>query len=73
MDAVKLGTSDVMSSRIVYGCMRIVGDDSKDARENGKQTVRGAIEEGYTHFDHADIHPSPNRRSSHRSRPNLNP
>jgi len=56
MDAVKLGTSDVMSSRIVYGCMRIVGDDSKDARENGKQTVRGAIEEGYTHFDHADIY-----------------
>jgi len=35
--------------------MRIVGDDSIESRNKGKQAIRTAIEEGYTHFDHADI------------------
>jgi predicted oxidoreductase len=56
MEFVKLGKSDILSSRIVYGCMRIVGDNSVDSRRKGKQAIRTAIEEGYTHFDHADIY-----------------
>ncbi len=56
METVKLGKSTISSSRLVYGCMRIVGDNSADNREKGKQAVRTAIEEGYTHFDHADIY-----------------
>jgi len=45
-----------MSSRLAYGCMRIVGDGSDESRRRGKTAVRTAIEEGYTHFDHADIY-----------------
>jgi len=56
MESIKLGKSDIISSRIVYGCMRIVGDNSIDSRKKGKQAVRTAIEEGYTHFDHADVY-----------------
>jgi len=56
MDSIKLGKSDIISSRIVYGCLRIVGDNSIDSRKKGKQAVRTAIEEGYTHFDHADVY-----------------
>lgn len=56
MESVKIGESSLLSSRLVYGCMRIVGDNSDTAREKGKEAVRTAIEEGYTHFDHADIY-----------------
>ena len=56
MESLKLGSSNLLSSRIVYGCMRIVGDNSIDSRKKGKQAIRTAIEEGYTHFDHADIY-----------------
>ncbi len=58
MESIKLGKSNIISSRIVYGCMRIVGDNSPDNRKKGKQAIRTAIEEGYTHFDHADIYGS---------------
>ncbi|MBC8479674.1 MAG: aldo/keto reductase [FCB group bacterium] len=56
MESIKLGKSDVQSSRIVYGCMRIVGENSMEDRQKGKKAVRAAIDEGYTHFDHADIY-----------------
>jgi len=56
MESIKLGKSNIVSSRIVYGCMRISGDNSIDSRKKGKQAIRTAIEEGYTHFDHADIY-----------------
>ena len=56
MESLKLGKSNIISSRIVYGCMRIVGDNSVESRKKGKQAIRTAIEEGYTHFDHADIY-----------------
>lgn len=56
METVKLGDSNFTSSRLVYGCMRIVGDNSDVARGRGKAALRAAIEEGYTHFDHADIY-----------------
>jgi predicted oxidoreductase len=56
MESLKIGKSNILSSRIVYGCMRVVGDNSIDSREKGKQAIRTAIEEGYTHFDLADIY-----------------
>jgi predicted oxidoreductase len=56
MKTSQLGKSDLISSRLTYGCMRIVGANSKDAREKGKVAIRTALEEGYTHFDHADIY-----------------
>lgn len=56
MESIKLGKSNILSSRLAYGCMRIVGDNSIYSRKKGKQAIRTAIEEGYTHFDHADIY-----------------
>lgn len=56
MQFTRLGASTLESSRLVYGCMRIAGDNSSAAREHGKQALRAALEAGYTHFDHADIY-----------------
>ena len=56
MEQIKLGKSEVSSSRLVYGCMRITGDNSAEANEHGKRAVLTAVDEGYTHFDHADIY-----------------
>ncbi len=56
METVALGSSGLVSSRPVYGCMRISGDNSPADREKGKQAIRSAIEAGYTHFDHADVY-----------------
>lgn len=44
------------SSRLIYGCMRICGDNSLDDRNKGKLAIRAAIESGFNHFDHADIY-----------------
>ena len=51
-----IGKSNLQSSRIVHGCMRIVGDGSPQAREKGKRAVRAAVDIGINHFDHADIY-----------------
>lgn len=56
METTVFGNSGLVSSRLVYGCMRISGENSPVDREKGKQAVRAAIEAGYTHFDHADIY-----------------
>lgn len=56
MKSVTLGNSKLVSSRLVYGCMRICGDQSNADLEKGKEAIRAAIEAGYTHFDHADIY-----------------
>ena len=58
MKTITLGNSELVSSRLVYGCMRISGDNSPADREKGKQAIRAAIEAGYTHFDHADVYGS---------------
>ena len=55
MKTITLGNSELVSSRLVYGCMRISGDNSPADREKGKQAIRAAIEADYTHFDHADV------------------
>ena len=56
MQSFRIGNSELESSRLVYGCMRLTGDGSIDDREKGKRAVRAAIEAGYTQFDHADIY-----------------
>lgn len=56
MESIQLGHSELQSSRLVYGCMRITDFEGADAREQGMRALRTAIEEGYTHFDHADIY-----------------
>lgn len=58
MKTIVLGNSDLVSSRLVYGCMRISGDNSPADRKKGKKAIRAAFEAGYTHFDHADIYGS---------------
>ncbi len=56
MEKIKLKQSSLHSSRLIYGCMRLTGDNSTQDREKGKQAIRAALEAGYNHFDHADIY-----------------
>ncbi|MFO7864659.1 MAG: aldo/keto reductase [Salinivirgaceae bacterium] len=56
MEKSELGNSTIRSSRLIYGCMRVVGDNSKLDREKGKNAIRTAVDEGFNHFDHADIY-----------------
>lgn len=56
MESIRLGQSDIRSSRLAYGCMRIAGDNSHADREAGKRAVLAAVDAGYTLFDHADIY-----------------
>jgi predicted oxidoreductase len=44
------------SSRLIYGCMRIAGDNSLQDRSKGKLAIKAAFDAGYNHFDHADIY-----------------
>ncbi len=48
--------SGIASSRLIYGCMRIAGDNTTADRAKGKLAIRAALEAGYNHFDHADIY-----------------
>jgi len=41
---------------LIYGCMRISGDGSRDAEKIGKTALLTAIDSGYRKFDHADIY-----------------
>lgn len=56
MQTMTVGRSDLESSRLVYGCMRIAGDGSKADLDKGKLALQAAIDAGYTQFDHADIY-----------------
>ncbi len=61
MKTQKLGTTDLISSRLSYGCMRIAGtwNPAEIKPENeaaGKAAIMAAVETGYTLFDHADIY-----------------
>lgn len=56
MQKIKLIETMPDSSRLIYGCMRISGDNSETDRNKGKLAIRTAIEAGYNHFDHADIY-----------------
>ena len=61
MKTQPLGKSDLVSSRLAYGCMRIAGgwDPAKVTaadRARGRKAAIAAYEAGYTLFDHADIY-----------------
>lgn len=61
MNRQRLGTSALLTSRMAYGCMRIVGTwnpaEVTTARvEAGKAAILAAYESGYRLFDHADIY-----------------
>ena len=62
METLNIGKSDLRSSRLVYGCMRMAGDHTLpnyNAQESftvGKNAIRVAIDQGYNHFDHADVY-----------------
>jgi predicted oxidoreductase len=56
MKTLPLGSSNISSSRLIYGCMRIAGDNSAQDRAKGKRAIQTALEAGYNHFDHADIY-----------------
>jgi predicted oxidoreductase len=52
----QLTISNIQSSRLIYGCMRIAGDNTQVDKTKGKLALRAAIEAGYNHFDQADIY-----------------
>jgi predicted oxidoreductase len=56
MNKITIGKSRLESSRFIYGCMRIVGDNRVNDRDKGKRAIQAALENGYNHFDHADIY-----------------
>ena len=56
MKSIALGQSDLRSSVLAYGCMRLTGDGSSADRDKGKRAVHAAVDAGYTLFDHADIY-----------------
>jgi len=53
---MNLGQTDLSSSRLIYGCMRISGNNSDLDKAKGTLAIRTAIDSGYNHFDHADIY-----------------
>ena len=56
MKKIDIKQTDLQTSRLIYGCMRITGDGSSAELENGKKAITSAIDAGYNHFDHADIY-----------------
>lgn len=56
MQKITYNSSNITSSRLIYGCMRIAGENTATDKEKGKRAIRAALEAGYTHFDHADIY-----------------
>ncbi len=61
MRTQSIGASRLKTTRLAYGCMRIVGtwDPTKigpDQRKMAAKAVHAAVDAGYTLFDHADIY-----------------
>lgn len=61
MKTVQLGQSDLQTTRLIYGCMRLPGTwDRSQIDETRKAeafaALEAAVEAGYNHFDHADIY-----------------
>jgi predicted oxidoreductase len=56
MQTIEFTNSNLNSSRLIYGCMRIAGNSSAQEKAKGKLALRTAYEAGYNHFDHADIY-----------------
>lgn len=61
MKSINLGRSDLIASRLAYGCWRIAGTreqfkSAADAGASGGAALIAAYEAGYTLFDGADIY-----------------
>lgn len=61
MQTVALGESELRSTRLIYGCMRVFGtwnrdEMTPDRRREAMAALEAAVEAGYNHFDHADIY-----------------
>src|SRR5437899_10226146 len=61
METVSLGISSLLSSRLGYGCWRLVGtwnpaEVTSEGKTQGRRAVIAAFEAGYTLFDNADIY-----------------
>ncbi len=60
MQTVRIADTQLMVSRLAYGCWRIAGWEGAECtpeRElHGRQAVIAAFEAGFTLFDHADIY-----------------
>jgi len=61
MQTQTIGKSDLTSTRLAYGCMRIAGgwdpaQVTAEDRARGRRAVIAAWEAGYRLFDHADIY-----------------
>ena len=61
METVSLGTSQLQTSRLAYGCWRLAGtwdptEVTPEKEDTGRRAVAAAMEAGYTMFDHADIY-----------------
>jgi predicted oxidoreductase len=57
MQTIGLGGSDLISSRLAYGCWRIAraGDEATN-EATARRAILAAVDAGYTFFDHADIY-----------------
>src|SRR5258708_35297540 len=61
MQTIRIGVSDLVSSRLAYGCWRVAGtwnpaEMTAESRASGKRALVAAFENGYTLFDNADIY-----------------
>lgn len=61
MKTQPIGRSSLISSRLAYGCMRILRtwdptQVTPDREADAKRAVHAAVDAGYTFFDHADIY-----------------
>ena len=61
MNSVLLGDSPLRTTRLAYGCWRVVGTEdpaqvTEEAMAKGRRAITAAYEAGYTLFDNADIY-----------------
>jgi predicted oxidoreductase len=61
MKTQRLGKSDLVISRLSYGCMRYVGtwnpaEITPEREAQAHAAIKAALDHGYTLFDHADIY-----------------
>lgn len=61
MKTQQISNTELVSTRLSYGCMRIAGtwnpaDITPERRESAHKAIISAYEAGYTLFDHADIY-----------------
>ena len=61
MQQVQIGASDLRASRLAYGCWRIIAggkavEVTPDREGAARKAILGAVDAGYTLFDHADIY-----------------